>query len=82
VVLSLKRKVRGYSPSNKWDDENWLVLSAGEACGRIIQDPDTKSWHWQLAFAERAGPLPHEGCTVDRKGAMAAFKEAWLKRPA
>lgn len=82
MPLSLKRHPPHYSGS-PWDEDDWLVLSDGEPCGRITLNPVTRAWHWQIAYRHRhIGAEPHEGHTVDREGAMAAFKAAWLRRPA
>ncbi len=81
--LLLKRAARSRL-SGEWNDDDFDVLSDGEAVGRIFKANATPvgwPWMWTLIFPHHEGRSPTHGYEAMREAAMAAFAKSWRPTP-
>jgi hypothetical protein len=79
--LILKRASASRS-SGEWNDDDFDVLTAGAAVGRIMKAaaaPVGTPWLWTLAFGQHEDRTPTHGYEATREAAMAAFAKSWRR---
>jgi hypothetical protein len=79
--LILKR-ASASRPSGEWNDDDYDVLSAGKAVGRIMKaaaSPVETPWLWTLAFGHHEDRAPTHGYAATSDAAMSAFAKSWRR---